>query len=542
MDHGNGASRSLHNVATDEGTAEDCKQPGNEADWEDLESKMQGIRGGIAKGEALDALKSAVDNLLPSAPLKKFQIGEACLALAQSYACSDEEPKKFFDYAKRASEVYESLGESSDRARSLYLLGYTYFKMEDYQKALVHLEECSSLVTYLTEIGPDNEYCVGIKPEVQAFLGRSKMLLSRSNEAIIHYRNFVNLKEKYLEPEHPDLGTSYVQAARGFRGLKDLDMAMSISTKALENHTKCFGPNSSQVGEIRSLIAGLYCDLGRYEDSLTECQTARPILEQHGDLEEVAYVDFTTADALTQLGRQDDAISKLEEVIRGTELTSAVHFNALLTAARSCPPEKKNECVADYCTKVFNELQEREPSADGALSLALLALVYEEQREFTQALSVLRNARGVLDKLGLRTQDVPAFAAADIDGKLGFLLLRVGRANEAIPCLENTLSKDRKIHDRELLYVQFNLGAAYLQVRRFQDAIRQIDSAKMILSGGYTGLDASKRAAMYRNIAGLYKSCRRHRDAVECENAAATILRETEARKAGSRPMQTGVL
>lgn len=542
VDRDNGAHRSLHSVASQEGTGDDSKQTGNDVVWEDLESKMQVIRGGIAKGEALEALKSSVDYLLPTAAPDNFQIGEACLALAQSYACSDEDPKKFLDYAKRALQVYESLKESSDLARSLYLLGYAYFKMEEYQKAVVHFEDCSSLLTYLTEIGCDNEYCDGLKPEVQAFLGRSKMLLLRSSEAIIHYRNFVHLKEKYLEPGHPELGTCYLQAARGFRGLKDMDMAMCISSKSLEIFTKCFGPNSLQVGEVRSLLAGLHCDLGRYEDSLTECQTARPILEQNGDLEEVAYVDFTIAEALTQLGRHPEAISKLEEVIKGTELTSAVHFNALLTAARACASTKRNECVADYCTKALNVLQQQEASADTALSLALLALVYEEQKEYMQALSVLRNAKGILDKLGLRSQDVPAFAAADIDGKLGFLLLRVRRANEAIPYLENTLLKDRKIHDRELLYVQFNLGAAYLQVRRFQDAIQQIDSARMILSGGFTGLDASKRATMFRNIASLYKSCRRHREAIECENAAAAILKENEAQKVNSSPARTGVL
>lgn len=517
--------RCVHMVAEQAGAGIDTKPAVDGAAWADLESKMQVLRGGLAKGEVLEDLKSAVDKLLPYATPDDFPVGEACLSVAQSFACFDEEPSKIIFYAERALRAYQSHNDSSDYPRCLYLLGYAYFRLEDYPNAVLYLEQCTSALAHLAEIGCENDYCHGLKPEVQAFLGRSKMLLSKPSQALAHYRNFLELKEKLLEPEDPELGTSCLQAARGFRGLKDVEGALRAALKALDIYTKKFGPTSLEVAEVRSFLCGLYCDMGKFNESLAEADAARPILQQAGDVEEVAYLDFSTSECLQLMGRISESIAKLEEVIRSSELTSAIHFNALLTAARACARTKKNECVAEYCIKAQEVLRTREPSGDTALCLALLALVYEEQRECNQAIDILKQAKSMLDGLGVRPEDIPAFAAADIDGKIGFLLLRVGKANEALPYLQYSLSKKKTFHARELLYLHFNLGAAYIQLRRFQEAPQQLDTARKYLCGNVTGLDPTKRATMFHNLAGLYKSCRRHRDAVECDKSANELLR-----------------
>ncbi|MCO5558538.1 hypothetical protein L7F22_012123 [Adiantum nelumboides] len=501
--------RSVHMAAEQAGAAIDMKPVVDGAAWADLESKMQVLRGGLAKGEVLEDLKSAVDKLLPCAAPDDFLVCEACLSVAQSFACFDEEPPKILSYAQRALRGYEVHRDVPDYPRCLYLLGYAYFRMEDYPTAVAYLEQCTSALSHLAEIGRENDYCHGLKPEVQAFLGRSKMLLSQHSQAITHYRNFLVLKEKLLEPGDPDLGLSYLQAARGFRGLKDVEGALSAALKALENYTKKFGPDSLEVAEVRSFLCGLYSDMGKYKESLAEADAARPILQQVENVEEVAYLDFSIAECLQLMGRHTESIAKLEEVIRTSELTSAIHFNALLTAARACARTQKNECVAEYCIKAQDVLRNREPSGDSALCLALLALVYEEQRECNQAIDILKQAKSMLDGLGVRPEDIPAFAAADIDGKIGFLLLRVGKANEALPYLQYSLSKKKNFHARELLYLHFNLGAAYIQLRRFQEAPQQLDTARRYLCGNTSGLDPSKRATMFHNLAALYKSCRR---------------------------------
>ncbi|KAH7288814.1 hypothetical protein KP509_31G044500 [Ceratopteris richardii] len=505
------ACRCLNTVAEQTGTCTDSKQEVDASVWADLESKMQVLRGGLAKGEALEALKSTVDQLLPFVEPDDFSVGEACLALAQSFACLDEESPKFIGYTQRALRAYESHKDSPDYPRCLYLLGYAYFRLEEYDNAVAHLEQCISALKHLTEIGSDNDYCHGLEPEVHAFLGRSKMLLSKHSEAAAHFQSFCKLKEKLLEPSDPELAASYLQAARGFRGLKDVDGASSAALKALDIYTKAFGPTSLEVAEVRSFLCGLYCDMGKYKDSLAEADTARPILQQAGDVEEVAYLDFSIAESLEQMGRHDESVAKLEEVIKSSELTSAIHFNALLTAARACARTKKNECVTTYCIKAQEALRNREPSGDTALCLALLALVYEEQRECSKAIDILKQAKSMLEGLGISPEEIPAFAAADIDGKIGFLLLRVGKANDALPYLQNSLSKKKTFHSRELLYLHFNLGAAYIQLRRFQEAPQQLDIARKYLCGTSIGLDASKRATMFHNLASLYKSCRRYR-------------------------------
>ncbi|KAH7290069.1 hypothetical protein KP509_30G030600 [Ceratopteris richardii] len=475
----------------------------------DLESKMNMLRGGVAEGESLESLKVIVDQLMSCPGPDDFLIAEACLLLAQSFAYLDQEPSNCVHYAKRALGVYQLQKNTPDYPRCLYLLGYGCFRLEDYTNAVTQFEQCNSALGHLSEIGCDNDYCHSLKPEVETFLGRTKMLLLKHSQAVVHYKNFLELKENLLEPDDPELGASYLQAAQAFRGLKDTSRALDAALKALDTYSKISGPASLKAAEVRSFLCGLYCEMGKYKDSLAEADAARPILQEAGDVEEVAYLDFRIAENLQQMGKQDESIRKLEEIIKSSELTSAIHFNALLSVARACARTKKSECVAEYCVKVYDALRNEEPSSDVALSLALLALVYEEQREFYQAIDILKQVKSMLEGIGISPEKVPAFAAADIDGKLGFLSLRLGKATEALPYLQYSLSKKKTFHARELLYLHFNLGAAYIQLQRFQEAPQELNIARNHLCGNATELDASKRAIMFHNLSRLYKACRR---------------------------------
>lgn len=495
--------------------------------WEALEAQMQVIRGGTAKGLALEELKASVDQLDPFAAPDDLRFGEACLGIAQSYASADEEPTEFLHYAQRALKAYVSHKGSSEHARCLYLLGYTYFKMEKYQSAIMHLEECSVILKEMPETIRD-EYCDGLEPEVQALMGQAKMILAKPLEALTHYQNLIDLKEKSLEAGHPELGPAYMQAAHAFRGAKDLDAAMRFSCKALEVYKDCYGASSPEVAEAKSLMSALYCDLGKYTDSLLEYEAARPILEQIGHMEEVAYLDLSSAESLIHLERYTEAVARLEDVIQDTELTSAFHFNALIMAARAYAALEKKDCILDCCKKALDVLERQEASTETATDLALLALFYEEQKEFKQAAMVLMKAKKVLQELGQSLEHPPAFVVADLEGKIGFLLLRINEVTEAIPFLENSLLHKESTDAQDVLRAQFYLGAAYLQAKKLQEALQQFEGAKRLLSESVEEVDASMIIALHDNLASLYRSCGRFDEAIESQKVAVNAMKKVK--------------
>lgn len=486
---------------------------------------MQVLRGGIARGLAVEELKASVDQLDRFAAPDDLRFGEACLMISQSYASADENPIEFLGYAQRALKAYEIRKCSSEYAQCLYLLGYACFKLEKYQSAVLHLEKCSVILKEMPTT-TRNEYCVGLEPEVQAFLGQAKMILAKPLEALSHYQNFIDLRETLLEAGHPELGSSYMQAAHAFRGAKDLDTAMHLSSKALELYKDCHGPSSPEVAEARSLMSALYCDLGNYRDSLLESEAARPILEDIGHREEVAYLHLSSAECLMHLGRYSESVTRLEEVITDKGLTSTLHFNDLLMAARAFAALGKKDCLLERCKMALDVLERLDASTERATNLALLALFYEEQGEFKQAAKVLIKAKEILQELGQSLEHPPAFVEADLEGKIGFLLLRIKEASDAIPFLKNSLLNKTRTEAKDVLYTRFYLGTAYLQAQNFQEALQHFEGAKSLLSETVKEVDVSMAIALNDNLASLYNSCGRLDEAIECQKVAVDMTKK----------------
>lgn len=465
--------------------------------------------------EALLAFEALLDRMEESAGTSDHKVGATCLRLAQLCDSADVEPARILSYGQRALKVFGSAKVSWEHVACLHVIGHAYFNMGEFENSVAHLEKSASILKKLKATVNEQDINT-IKHAGQTLLGQAKSSLGRHGEALPHFQQSIKLAEKLLEPGNPDLGVSYLQAAQVYKEAKDPDEAICFCIKALENHANYYGPRSSQAADIRRFMSVVYFDLREYENALSEYETVRPILEGLGKYEEVASLDLVAVESLFQLEKFEEAISKLKGVINDTAATSPSHSNALILLAKAYAMLKNDESAATYCKKALHVLENQKPSLDTGASFVSLALVYQRQQEIELATSTYKKA---LETFNQFTGHQASAAVADIEGQIGFLLLHVEKADEALPFLERSVSKKRSIHgaeSEELLDVHNHLGVGYSQEGKLDEALEQFEAAKIILSKNITEVD-SLTISIYSNLANMYGVFGRFDEAIESQ-------------------------
>lgn len=506
-----GGDRSLssHDTAISKETDAKSKANGRVGDKPD-ESKAK-----VAQGEALEALEALLKKMEVSVGVSDPKIGAICLRLAQLCDSADEEPEKILSYGQRALKVFGSFEASWERASCLHVIGYAYFKMDEFQKTVVQLEQSSMVLKKLRATVSEQDIRT-LKHAVETLLGQAKISLGRHHEALTHFQEAIAINEQLLEPGNPDLAASYLQAAQAYKDAKDPDEAICLCFKALPIYTNYYGASSSQVADVRRLMSVVYFDLEEFEDALSEYETVRPILEGLGKSEEVASLDLASVESFFRLEKYDEAIAKLKTVVRDTAETSPSHGNALVMLARAYAILKRDKSVAKYCKKALDVFKMQKLSVDIGTSLVSLALVHQRQQEYEQATEIYKRA---LENFNQCHEHQAAAAAADIEGQIGFLLLHVEKVDEALPYLESSVAKKKSIHgpeSEEVLDVYNHLGVAYSQVGKLDEALEQFEAAKVVLSENFKGVD-SLTISIYNNLANMYSVFGRLDEAIECQ-------------------------
>lgn len=367
-------------------------------------------------------------------------------------------------------------------------------------------------------------------PQMQLLLGQAKRFLKCPRASLVHYLNLIRNAEN---SGHYQLGGWYLEAGHACREAGDFEGALHFSSKAFETCMERFGPNSLRVAQARSALSKVYMHLARYEDALRESQAAMPILKHLGIPEDVISLDLTLADALVHLKKYYEAISILEEVIKNT--TGLIHINATISIAKAHAALGRNAHVKVFCKKALDALDYQEASSQTAGIMVMLASIYEKQEDFEQAALLLSKSIKMYEE---RPENNPAGMIAELEGKVGRLLIRIRKPKEALPYLESCLSKKKIIngslsHERirngqELLSAHYYLGAAYSQCQKFQEALEQFEACMLILSNAGRGENPSFAMTIYNNAASMYHFLGRLDKAIECQKAAVALMKNNK--------------
>lgn len=468
----------------------------------------------MIKEESLEALEASLREMESTIEPEDPRIGTTCLRLAQLYDSSDEDPEKILSYGQRALKIFESFEPSFESAMCYHVIGSAYYKMDESEKAVIHLEQSAKMLEKLGDTRAKEKQMGTIMYAVQVLLGHAKMSLGNQEEALKIYRKGLAINERLLEPGNPDLARSYQQAAEAYTEAEEYEEALNLCMKALPIYTNFYGSGSFEVAVLRRLMALIYDDLEDFEKVLSQHEIIRPILVNLGKSKEVSSLDLASGEALISLERYKDAILKLKDVVKETKETSRFHGHALVLIGKAYADLKEGKNAAKYCKKAFNALKNKKFSLEAGSSLMELGSVYQQLNELDQAMAALKRALEIFEQ-----HPEQQGALADIEGQIGLLYMFMGKVEEGLPYLERSGAKTEEIYGKdseELLAVYNHIAIAYLELGKYEEALVKFEAARVIAiesNGPYDG----DTIAIYSNLVNTYSGLERFDKAIECQ-------------------------
>ncbi|MCO5603433.1 hypothetical protein L7F22_057583 [Adiantum nelumboides] len=490
-----------------------------------LTLKLQAFcKSSLSDPEALHALEALVPEIKAFEDPEGLLIGAAYLKLATVYGSShSSDLMKGLLYAKKAVKAYGPRGPSLKLATSFYISALIYITMGDCKSALIQLEQSEGVLKKI-KVTPCDKYCVALKHDVQTVTGEAcdqfcneakfevqylfgvaKLRLGIHDEAAAHINKSVKFKQKLLQAGSSALGVFYLETAETLKLVNDHKAASLLCKRALKIFPKCYGCNLLGEAKARSLLSNIYFDLGKYEESLTQSRLARRLWKHLGKAEELVCLNLNEERSLVCLQKWNEAISILEEVIQATELGNKSHTIGLLLAAKVCLLSNRDDSATHYYSRALEALEHHVPCSQTAGTLLLLSNVYEDRKDFQQAALVCKKAKELLDQC---SGSAAVTTAAEIEGKVGCLLVHAGEHEAAILHLESSISNLKHVPGKELFYAHFYLGLAYPQVQKYEDALEQFEAAKSLSTSIEVGIPM--QVALYSNLAATYSAVSRY--------------------------------
>lgn len=479
----------------------------------------------IQAEDSPDELLSMLMNLEEVFPPSDPRVSHTCLRLAKLLNDTNQKPEKIIDYARQAFHNFDSSRFLLESASALFLVGLGHYKMGDPKEAVAVLEKCAFQMAGLELPSAKKQELSGLQYSVQIVLGQAKVSLGWNLDGLLELRKGLSTMEKFLPPESPHLGLCYQETASAVLQAKEPKEALSLCGKALSILSKCLGPSSLEVADIRLMMLRIHYELNDYKRAISECQLAVQILEKLGERDKAICLELESMQAYFLLEKFDEAVAKLNEIVKRTQQEDPLHIEALILLVGAFIGLKDNVAATKYSQRALNSLEKQELNLDSAKTLIRLSTGFQQLQNFEQALAISQRALDVFEKC---TGDEAQACIADARGYRGSLFLYLGKPNEAIPHLEKALLIKKGVYGAEsgeLLDLCNHLGVAYANVKRVDEALAIFQEAKMILNTSSNGADLIS-IYIYNNLSLTCILSGRNEEAIELKRHAVQLLRK----------------
>ncbi|XP_058082298.1 protein KINESIN LIGHT CHAIN-RELATED 1 isoform X2 [Magnolia sinica] len=384
---------------------------------------------------AFAAMESAFD------PTDK-KLGLACLKVGQHLDSEGTDPMQALSFANRALDILD---------RNTTSVGALGFDVRPVDHA-IHLQ-----------------------------LANTKMAMGRREEALVDLRKCLELKELIFEPNSKEMGVAYRDLAEAYVAVLNFKDALPLCLKALEIHRALLGSNSVEVAHDRRVLGVIYSGLEEHQKALEENELSQRVLKSWGLNSDLLHAEIEAANIQIALGKYDEAIETLKGVVQQTDKESEMRALVFISMAKAlCNQEKfadSKRCLEISCG-ILNKRESVGP-AKVAEAYAEISMLYETMNEFEMAISLLKRAVSILEKLP-QEQHAEGSASA----RIGWLLLLTGKVPQAIPYLESAAERLTESFGPKHFgvgYIYNNLGAAYMELDRPQSAAQVFALAKDIM-------------------------------------------------------------
>lgn len=456
-----------------------------------LSSRQLKIKEREALEEAFESASStaeilaAFDSMEPALAPNDPKLGLACLKVGQHLDADAADPEKALSFADRALRILDR-GENSTTnplplAMALHLMGSVNYNLNHFNDSLGFLNRANRILGQIGEMGSTDFDVRPVIHAVQLQLANTKTAVGRREEAIVNLRKCMDLKEVLLEPNSKELGVAYRELAEAYIAVLNFKEALPLCLKALEMHKLQLGGNSVEVAHDRRVLGVIYTGLEEHDKALEENEMSQRVLKNWGMGSDLLHAEIEAANIKIALGKYDEAIGTLKGVVQQTDKESEIRALVFLAMAKAlCNQEKfadSKRCLEISCGIL--DKKENEVPVKVAEAYAEISMLYETMNEFETAISLLKRALSILEKIPQEQH-----AEGSTSARIGWLLLLTGKVPQAIPYLESAAERLKESFGPKHFgvgYIYNNLGAAYMELDRPQSAAQMFAMAKDIM-------------------------------------------------------------
>ncbi|CAF1161747.1 unnamed protein product [Adineta steineri] len=178
----------------------------------------------------------------------------------------------------KAEELYNVLlAQTSDEGEKLHYynqLGYIKHKQGDYKKAIWYYEKALEM---RQKTLPSNH------PDLATSynnIGSVYDNMGEYSKALLHYEKAFKIDQKTLPSNHPDLATSYNNIGLVYDNMGEYSKAFSYYEKALEIFQKTLPSNHPSFAASYNNIGSVYDNMGEYSKALSYYEKALDICQK----------------------------------------------------------------------------------------------------------------------------------------------------------------------------------------------------------------------------------------------------------------------
>lgn len=446
--------------------------------------------------EVLEASLSGNDKRLGLTCLK---VGEMLLLKAP------KEIEKALSFVIRALEILgrNDGGGSLPLVKALRFVGLISCKMKRFDESLESLETACQILGSLEEEGFSGKEFDSEKIFIQLELANTKNAMGRRWEALINLQRSLQMRMLILEPNSLELALACKDVAEAYAGVLEFGKAQPLCLKALEIFEAKIGKNCEEVVKIRQLLGAIHLGLEENEEALVQNELCRGILLSLNLEAELLNMEIEAANIKLNLGRLGEAMSTLKGVIQKAGKESETRAFAFVSMAKALFFQERfgdSKGCLDMSCDILNKVDSTS-SEEVAEALLEISMLYEMMNEFETAISLMKRALALLEKIPQEQ-----YMMGSIFARMGWLLLLTGRVQHAVPSLESAITKLKNSFGPKHFGLGFaykHLGQAYLEMDKAQSAIQMLLLAKDIFEASF-GLQHEDSIDTCQYIANAY--------------------------------------
>jgi tetratricopeptide (TPR) repeat protein len=167
----------------------------------------------------------------------------------------------------KAEELYKLLlGQTSDESKKATYyqnIGYIKDHQGDHEKAIEYYEQ--GLEIHQKTLPPNH-------PDLASCYSNIGLVYQRMGEyskALSFYEKSLEIRQKTLLPNHPDFATSYNNIGGVYDNMGEYSKALSFFEKSLEIYQKTLPPNHPDLANSYNNIGAVYKNTGEYSKALS---------------------------------------------------------------------------------------------------------------------------------------------------------------------------------------------------------------------------------------------------------------------------------